>query len=639
MNSRGRAAAAVLAASALMVGANRAPVVAQTPVPEPAQNGARDTLRLRPLDVRVPRTMLDAGRARSVSTWELDGPGEASLLAWLAGRPGVSLRSFGYGGAIQLSLRGSRPAGVLVLLDGLPLNDPLTGAADLAALGSASVGRAVLVRGASSARYGAGALGGALVLESASGAAPPFAELTMGSYGRRELAVGAGANVAGVSLAANAGWSGASNEFPYRNRLVRGGPVEIRTGADGLRSSFGLSATSGRNRSTLRVDDLERGIPGRLGTTTFLGDRFSERRVSISSVTRLRWITSSAAARLTTLSHRPAEGDPSRTRVAELRAAGEMAAPGRLPIVLGVHGSIERLVGDGFAGRPVRRAVALRGRADWQLPGGRLGFEPALEVGAAGGTVAASPEIGLWWRARPSLRLFGRVGQALRYPTFADLHLETAPGLRANPDLEPERVTLDAEFGGEVGSTDTGPGVGIKASAWRRTTRRPVVWLASSSSVWSPRNLDRLEAIGLDVEVDLRVATGARSRVSLTAAGSLQRSRVGFGSNRNPVPYQPYARASAAARLAVAASRVSVTADYLGSRTTSLAAPRRLPGVLRVGAEVERRSVVGRLSVEAAIRVHNVFDARYELVELFPEPGRTLSLTLRFQPVSRQEVP
>lgn len=631
------------------------PLAGQEAGPDSADAApAVDTTRLPTLRATVRRTLFDPGLARSVERLE---PGEGvhpfrDLADWLEARTSVGIRSYGGGGRQVLSVRGGRPEGVLVLLDGLPINDPLTGEADLSGVPLESLSSATLVRGAGTARYGSGALGGALLLESASAdRVEPAARLALGSYGAYRMSASAGRE-GDVDVRVGAGLRGAENDFTYENRLAHGTPERERTNADSETHWMEISAEADAVRGTMRYDRLERGVPGRLGTSVFEGDRWDETRWAASAsvggergngrigVRRLSMVYSPGGADGTGGPRDPAA--PSSQRALDLRAGGEVALPEFGGLVVAGRASLEQLEGDGIHGDPDRLAVGATVRRAFRSGPADSGFgvEPLLGVDVSGDGSALSPEIGAWFRPDPSTRLYGRVGRGYRLPTFADLHFEAAPGVRAHTELDPERVVLDAELGLEASRSLGSADASVKLAAWTRDTRQPIVWLASSVAVWSPRNLGRLVARGVEVEARLgspvsRRDTGERERGLAWAAEAgvtLQESRVGFGSNRNPLPYQPDVIASAGAELERRATALRLDARYTGSRTTTVAATRRLDGFLTVDVGLRRRFTPGPLDIVASLEVTNLFDRRYELVELFPEPGRSLRLTLDIHP-------
>ena len=630
-----------LAALLLLSGVARDDLAAQ-------EAPAADTVRLPALQIDVRRSLFDPGLVRSVERLE---PGRElfpfrDLGDWLATRTSAVVRGHGGGGRQVLSVRGGRPEGVLVLIDGVPLNDPLTGQADLSSVPLSTLESATLVRGAGAARYGSGALSGVLLLESArAAAAEPAGRVAFGSHGAYE-ASGSAAWLGGRSaVRVGAGVAGATNDYVYEDRLAHNAPERRRDNADSDSRWVNLAAEVGDQRGGVRFDRLERGVPGRMGTAAFEDDRWREQRWSLSG--RTAGELGAARVGIRGLSMRYAPGDASTAtdqRALDARAGGEVALPGTGDVVLAGRLSYERLEGDGLGGSPVRWSAGATARAALALggdtdPATDIGIEPLVGFDVTDGGAALSPELGAWVRPSETVRVYGRVGRAYRVPTFADLHFEAAPGLRANPDLEPERVVLDGEVGVEVtthrgtrggpaASVRGGPAASVRISGWLRDTRRPIAWLASTASVWSPRNLDRLSARGLEVEGRIASAEAASVGWALDAAVSLQRSRVGFGSNRNPLPYQPDFTARSAAELRRGRSAARLELRYTGSRTTTLAATRRLDGFATLDVSLRRRLAAGPLEVDAALGVDNLLDARYELVELFPEPGRTLRLTI-----------
>jgi len=221
------------------------------------------------------------------------------------------------------------------------------------------------------------------------------------------------------------------------------------------------------------------------------------------------------------------------------------------------------------------------------------------------------------------------VGQGFRQPTFGDLYFASQYQLRANPDLEAERITFDSELGIGIRTMSGGLEFETSASAWARRTENPIVWLASSVALWSPRNLGELHASGVDLQVELvsrgRAAFGWRAQL----AGTLQRSRVGFGGNRNPLPYEPGTAGRASLEAWRGATGLRLDVRYTGARSTSLAATRSLEAFTTLDLSTRHHLNAGALRIGLFARIENILDRQYQLIELYPEPGR--HFTLRFE--------
>jgi iron complex outermembrane receptor protein len=152
---------------------------------------------------------------------------EVSTLGVLLGEaPGVILQQTGgTGQAEQLSLRGASSTGVLVLLDGVPLNS-LGGIADLSLVPLAAVQRAEVLRGGAGARYGAGALGGVVNLVTRSAAEPVISgDVGVGSFGTIQGGASTSGPVLGGSglLELHAGHT--DGDFPYLYDPLAGTPA------------------------------------------------------------------------------------------------------------------------------------------------------------------------------------------------------------------------------------------------------------------------------------------------------------------------------------------------------------------------------------------------------------------------------
>lgn len=128
-----------------------------------------------------------------------------------------------------LSLRGLGPSGAsrsLVLLDGVPLNDPFGGWIAWSKAPTLSLSAAEIVRGGGATAWGNAALGGVVQLLTRAAAAPAGeAALTVGDFATRSLELSA-ARTAGPGTLQLAGRAFATDGFPLVAPAQRG-PVDI----------------------------------------------------------------------------------------------------------------------------------------------------------------------------------------------------------------------------------------------------------------------------------------------------------------------------------------------------------------------------------------------------------------------------
>ncbi|HEX7241259.1 MAG TPA: TonB-dependent receptor plug domain-containing protein, partial [Longimicrobiaceae bacterium] len=191
-----------------------------------AENGrsAQVAVELDPVPVALEALRVTASRPEAGATVleraEVQASGARELGELLQGRAGLTVtRRGGPGSPATVSIRGSGAGEVLVLVDGVPVNSPLSGEADLSTLPLEAVERVTVLRGAQSARYGGRALAGVVAVETRRPSAPELsARAEAGSWGERSAALTAGARreAGGSALSglASAEWRSVRGDFP-----------------------------------------------------------------------------------------------------------------------------------------------------------------------------------------------------------------------------------------------------------------------------------------------------------------------------------------------------------------------------------------------------------------------------------------
>ena len=132
-----------------------------------AQEWTGEPLQLDPIIVSGGLTPVPAeryGRAVSVVTAEdLDRSQTVYVSDALRALPGVAVsRTGGYGGATAVRIRGAEDNHTVVLVDGVEVAAPETGAYDFGGLLTADIARIEVLRGPQSAIYGSNAIGGVI---------------------------------------------------------------------------------------------------------------------------------------------------------------------------------------------------------------------------------------------------------------------------------------------------------------------------------------------------------------------------------------------------------------------------------------------------------------------------------------------
>jgi iron complex outermembrane receptor protein len=576
-------------------------------------------LALDPLPVRLDSlTATAAPGAIAITGHDLERRGR-DLARALDGWEGVVVRRAGNGPAAP-QVRGGAPDEVLVLVDGFPVNDPLTGRADLSRIASREVAEVTLVPGAQTVRAGNRAIAGVLMVETRQDVRPE-GSTWVASHGVRGLRLGGSAGLVTVSAS---GERQAEN-FPYSVPVVRGGGEATRRNAGG--EQYGAAASiAGPLEIVLRGSLADRGLPGTTTNPT-ASAKAEDRSVLLGARTdgtvqasgSLQWLEARAS------DPTPTTGDPYRSYTHGV--GGTVEVGHRRPAAMhGWRGSVG-ITGEGrgnrFAGDGVRRGAsftqaALRldarlaraGAATWTIaPAARLD----LWTGATTPRASVRVDAG-WQRGRTSATL--AVGSAVTPPVLADLFFREGVGVRLNPDLRPERVRWELEGGlrRELGGGST---VGVRLFAG--LVQDMIIWAPDFRFIWSPRNFD-VRRRGAELTL------GWRPREELRLSGSATYSAVTYDiPDGAQVQYRPRVTYDAAVVWSPGPWAADLRWHRIGSRFPNSAGTNPRPAFSLVDAGLER-SLGSRLAVRGEVR--DLTDTRAEFLAGYPTPGRSVTLTL-----------
>lgn len=585
---------------------------------------------------RIPRPMPAVGGA--VDVIELDdwlGP-KTSLADVLRGRPGVGVsRSGGPGQLTQVRLRGAEADHALVLLDGVELTNPATGAVDFAHLSAAGIERIEILRGAQSALWGSRAAAGVINLVSRAADGPEAeAGLRSGADGLTEASGGLAAGGARGGLAVrwqsfttrgdNASLAG-SEEDGYRSRTLQLNGRWTPAPETALRLSFR------RVRSRAEYDGSENGRPVDADHHS-RHERTALSAAANARIGRIRW--QSAAAYLQTRDRNAdgfgvtqADGQRLRFDLLGWRTFERCPAAGACALGLGLEWSRERYV-RGAVGPLHTRSRSALAIAQWRPleavdadlslrrdDNDDFGDADAWRAGAA------------WRLAGGAARLYAAAGTGVVNPSLTERFGYFPGSFRGNPDLRPER-TRDRELGAAF------PLGGLRAdlSLFAQDLRREIAgeYDAASGASTTVNRPGRSKRRGL--ELALRAALGGAwsweggytyTRSSEpTAAGPRREVRRPRHQYRAALEYRAGRwRASLAAR----AARGLLDQDFASFPA------RRVPLGNYEVADLSARCELSR-EWTLSLSARNLFDEAYQEVLGYRAPDRQLSLELRWRP-------
>lgn len=493
---------------------------------------AQETIELEPILVtatRYPLELQDIPLATLVlDADDLNAAGQLRLAEALRSA-GIEIRDYGYAGApASVNLRGIPASGVLVLVDGRPINSNSTGTADVNALDLRDIARVEVVRGPASNLYGANALGGVVNI------------VTTDNISGRNLAVD------GTVTAADAGDSPAGH-IHARGRLPVGrfglhatgsfdddpGPIansDLRGGKAGLGISYEAGTTSGR--LSLRGDCREYGVPGPLTSdTTVLTPHDRERdetfwidmHLAGSLGPHLAWSASGFGDHRFIDWWHPRDGAPTDSFQNAATSVGFSGLIRHAILAAGIdvrRDSLRTRERSTYADTLWNASAASGGvwaQANLSLapsvtfvPGARIDIHDSYGV-------FVSPQVGFIWELDRSLLVKGSVGRAFRAPTLNDLYYPQS----GNPDLVPEQALAGEVRFEAIPRYDWR----LAVSFFRRDVAQRIAWLPAADEFWRPQNVNRLVSQGVDLEIEAQAFPWLILSASFTAMEARQRSR------------------------------------------------------------------------------------------------------------------
>jgi vitamin B12 transporter len=573
-------------------------------------------LALEPLPVRLDSvTVTSAPDAIAIAGPELVRRG-GDLARALDGWQGVVVRRAGNGPAAP-QVRGGGPDEVLVLVDGFPVNDPLTGRADLSRISSREVAAVTLLPGAQTVRAGSRAVAGVLVVETRRDVRPEGS-----AWAASHGALGARLGGSAGALTLSASGERLADRFPYTVPVVRGGGEASRLNSGGEQYAASLT-WDGPVELVLRGSLGDRGLPGTTTNPTpnaqgqdrsvLLGAR-STGRLAVTGT--LQWLETRATDPF------PPTGAAYDSYTHGVSGTVELGR--RLPASLlgwsgetglAAEGRGYRFVGDGVSAGASFTQAALR--ADGRLSRGPWSVSPAVRVDAWTGSTTPRVSARL-----DGGRLSGRtsitfgVGSAVTPPVLADLFFREGVGVRLNPDLRPERVRWELE-GGVRQELSPGTTLGLRLFAGRVADM--IIWAPDFRFIWSPRNFDVVRRGG-ELTAEWRV------RPELSLSGSAAYAAVTYDiPDGAQVQYRPRVTYDATAIWSPGLWTADLRWHHIGQRYPNSAGTNPRGPFSLLDAGIERRLGAG-LALRAEVR--DLTDTRAEFLAGYPTAGRTVGLTL-----------
>lgn len=554
-----------------------------------------------------------------------------SLSSLLTQQVPVFVKSYGFNGLATLNFRGSSAAQSAVYWNGVPIQNAALGIADVSTLPVLFMNKVNIVYGGSSALWGSGNVGGALVLESG---APVF------DSGKKSLSVSAGAGsfhqyLGGLKgsistrrwyIAANLFGQSALNDFTYTDNVgteKRISNSRLQSGAGQLTAAYKIADNHTVSISAW-YQQYDRHIP------ETLTDLYSVKKQNDASL-RLLASWNKVAEKSTwyaraSLIRDEIDYSDSSVRIHSQYAVHQyfheigwkrsIRSKGQLMVFAPFQLSwIDLLSGE----RKTQSKVALAAVYDHKLFNNRLDLavnarqELIDEISVFLPGASASFEVTDW------LSLRANAQRSYRAPTLNELYY--FPG--GNRHLKPEQGW----------SEDAGYTVKTRLASWRlyhdvsifnRNIHDWVIWLGNA--VWTPYNIAEVHSRGVETDNSLSYCRSTwQAHISVSTSYVLATTVISYmlndGSIGMQIPYTPRYNARLNVGFAYRNFYINYNHTYTGYRFYTTDETGFLLPYQTGNVQLMYTAKVGRHSTQLSAQCNNIWNERYQVVANRPMPG------------------
>ncbi len=575
----------------------------------------------------------------------------------LAEQSGIFTKSYGPPGQLSsISVRGMTAAQTQILFDGIPLNNLQLGSTDLGQIAGSDLAEADIYRGSNVLFGGNGAIGGSINLRPLR-PAERFAFSTHVMYSSLEnkslstnvhlplksihLRTLLTANVADGLNHYTTSWQG--KEVRLRNRDFRHHFFSFQTVFDGLphqefkiylsnyrrsggaSSSFKGEAAELSNRARIHLDNT-------LSYVRWVR-RKAHSEIFAQAYVRNEWMTYDDPTVLSNFV--PLHSIPL-NREKGLGGLFHYSPRQGLLIKSGVELS-EQKINSSEAGKHQRQRYAWYVFSDWALFD-RTSALQAFHL-SGGWRVEASnsfssqflPTIGANFSWQHT-QIYASAGRNVRIPGFNDLYW--VPG--GNPDLRPERA-LNLEVGFRQNILLGRWLAEAEISAYRNKVSDQIRWLPDYSGIWRPKNLQRIQSTGVELDVQLSHASGRHKLAFNYSFGKSLKEAPDFAGDAtvgNQVPFLPQEQWNLRLQSGWSFLRMTFTAQHTGFRYTDFSndPARILPSFTIFSAGLCGVFKTKLLQFIPEVEIKNLSNQTYQAIPGYPLPGRyvQLGLTIKY---------
>ena len=605
-------------------------------------------------EVNIPENRLnDFGMGLSISKIDrkkIDASHLLNLSEVISENSSIFLKTYGQGSLATIAIRGTGPAHTGLFWNGININPPNLGLSDFALIPAALINTAEIQLGSSASLYGSGVIGGAVHLNSK----PEFKRVTdisvtgmAGSFGLYEGS--------GYGIFSNAKWYSrvaayyrqCENNFPFINKGKSGSPEEKLVSADYF--SYGGTAEVHRLFKNNFIVSLHlwhtythRNLPPAM-TSSDNGEQQSDSSFRFLLEAKKMFAKSTLKTKVAWLNEHQRYDNETISLHEKLNTQGVISEAeyatqlfGKAKLNIGINYTFYSADVKEYQKNQTRNQGAAF--LSFLYPFTKINWKATINLRqelVEGYAIPFTPSLGMEGKVWKFISARANISRSYRVPTMNERFWQ--PG--GNPDLKPESG-WNAEAGLFSSSAD-----GTKlftpsfsVTGFSSLINNWIMWqpLSASPNIWTPVNLQKVWARGLEANVGLTykkntIESGINAFYSYTLSTIVETAVSLENSVGKQLIYVPQHNVNAVFSFRWKSISFSYRQAYTGERFTTSDNNQSLPGYTIGNIVLNYDLKLNKMGIGFGFRINNIWNTSYQTLAYRPMPGRNFSVSLVFK--------
>lgn len=562
---------------------------------------------------------------------------QANLAQLLSEQSSVYIKQYGAGMLSSISFRGSGAGHTTFQWNGLQVGYPFLGQADLALIAIDFVDEINLVHGSASARYGTGAIGGIVDLQSNNSVVgfDITANQSFGSFGtiNSTLEVSKGGEKGFVKIGGY--YKESQNDFPYKSSS--GMPLGNQENANYSLSGVQLSSALFIDKANsvelqLQSTIADRNLQSSIGSTSAnnqvdknIWSSFKYKHLLASGFTSIQY----------GFLYDQIYYNNSITKSEQHKGVAtiEYDFSNSLSAELGIDATLIKVITPFYDSNYAQEIRANFYSSILWGPYPRLSMSLNLrQAFVTDYDVPFTPSLGLdlnaiqtnYWK----MNIVGQLAKGYKVPTLNDRYW--VPG--GNLELQPEE-SVNAEIGFSVKNKSNTP-AWLKVTSYKLWVDNWILWLPSGG-IWSPENKRRVEGLGVEVETGVEkqlksVKLKGWINYAYTKSTNQEALDEYDRSAGKQLPYVPFHNGNFTVEMSFDKWEFTANSVFTGKRFITSDNETEVPGYVLLNVRSSYKFRLKTWRVKAYLEVNNITNTNYQSIINKAMPGINFLVGAKF---------